>query len=554
MKNVTADATADDVSGTDRVSYNQHETTTLINDARHAYEMRGDVSTALDILHSISYDNSKQRHQKDDLVKSWDETIAFDINHNLALLTYLFFPIKNDNINGNKSDDGNIDAFEKLLKELYAESKTEEENENINSNGVELTIPTMKSLIVGHNLALKYLITNRPEEGVSTLLPLFRSFSTSSSSVTSLGKDNDSLKTENDDEDISFDDLKCKVAFLLLDCVLESFQVKIIKEILQWLQSFITDAVKNIRDESLSASLTFRLHCYKSKALFIKSKYDEISIREKNIRVAKKELKSAMEIYHHKIEKNEVSSPTRIKDSAGGESTIADEVASVQESVSPSLGSMSNDHLQDITTAASGLALDGTENHSHFYMKRLRRQNQCALYLKANLEYLKGNTKKSLKLCSEAQHCGLRSRDSSSKTSNEVAEQQRQWSSDVQSAFHFNNLAIIHQKAGKLHLAMHYYSRSLGYVENMEHEGNRFMVENDGIASPIPLSQILFNAAICAQQLANFSGAHECMKRCVSASPLLFGMDPFCWLHMGESCINSHVIWKRKHRSSVLSR
>ena len=90
----------------------------------------------------------------------------------------------------------------------------------------------MKSLIVGHNLALKYLITNRPEEGVSTLLPLFRSFSTSSSSVTSLGKDNDSLKTENDDEDISFDDLKCKVAFLLLDCVLESFQVKIIKEIL----------------------------------------------------------------------------------------------------------------------------------------------------------------------------------------------------------------------------------------------------------------------------------------------------------------------------------
>jgi len=235
----------------------------------------------------------------------------------------------------------------------------------------------------------------------------------------------------------------------------------------------------------------------------------------------------------------------------GVDSICVDEGASVQGSVALSIGSMSNDPLQDVpTTASSSVQIsDGTsgnspQNRTPFEIKRLYRQNQCALYLKANLEQLKGNTKKSLKLCSEAQRCGVRQRNNAF---DQKYIEDLQLSSDIQSAYHFNNLAIIHQAAGKLHLAMHYYSRSLGHVERAEKQVNSMIVEKDGVASPVPLSQILFNASLCAQRLSNFSLAHECMKRCVEHSPSSFGKDPFCWLHMGESCINSHITMKRKN-------
>jgi hypothetical protein len=34
---------------------------------------------------------------------------------------------------------------------------------------------------------------------------------------------------------------------------------------------------------------------------------------------------------------------------------------------------------------------------------------------------------------------------------------------------------------------------------------NTVVIEKNGVACPIPLSQILFNASICSQQVSNFS-------------------------------------------------
>ncbi len=525
----------DDTTKKEEQKNSHHEIPNLNNKAQYAYEVRGDASSALEILENVPLDYTTTAFE--------DTTFAFDLDHNLSLFKFLIGPDGNsvnsmDNQDGNQKDESSHMYFENKLKELYSNSTN-----YIDVNDKSSKIIIMQKFVLGHNLALKYLITNRPEEGVSVLLPLFRSF---------FANENEYNKHDDDDEAIEFDDMKCKIAFLLLDCIVDSCQLETIDEILKWIQDFILEAVEKKRDESFCSSLKFRLHCYKSRALFLKSKYEQTTICEKNIRMAKKELKSAMEIYHHKLVKQDETN-LRVKGVGGGgcgESTVADEGASVQESVAPSIGSLSNDPLQDATNANSGHSIlaaneNGIESQSQFHSKILHRQNKCALYLKANLEHVKQNTKKSLKLCTEAQHCGVRQRDSSPKKRNEVVDQ---WSSDIQSAYHFNNLAIIHQVAGKLHLATYYYSRSLSHIENIETQGYTSVVEEDGIASPIPISQILFNASVCAQQLANYSVAHECMKRCVTASPILFGNDPFCWLHMGESCVNSHVSLKRKSR------
>ncbi len=214
-------------------------------------------------------------------------------------------------------------------------------------------------------------------------------------------------------------------------------------------------------DPSTISFLKFRLHCYKSKCFFLQSKYDEMTVREANTRVAKKEQKSAMEINHHKLAKN-VWTLTNGKNSVGvgtahsghgngnsggllgegGESTLVNEGASIQEFFTLSIGSMSHDPLQYnhnpnngsnpnnntgtvVSSTQNQLVGDGPasrttttvmEYRTQFQTKRLHRQNQSALYLKANLEHLKGSTKKSLKLCSEAQNCGVRQRDITSTT------------------------------------------------------------------------------------------------------------------------------------------
>ena len=107
---------------------------------------------------------------------------------------------------------------------------------------------------------------------------------------------------------------------------------------------------------------------------------------------------------------------------------------------------------------------------------------------------------------------------------------------------HYNNLAVAHQAVGKVHIALHYYARSLSYVEIIERDNKRSVIEVDGMANLLPTCEILYNTALCAQQAAKFLDSYECMVRCIKASPGLFAKDPLCWLHLAENCIGMYEI------------
>jgi tetratricopeptide (TPR) repeat protein len=561
MKTNTGTGGTDNTPPTAQRQSQQHQNKSIIqeclNNAQYIYETKGDVASAFEMLQKMSSSSSTLVEERDMPLPS-PSMLSVDMNHNLALMAYLSCtsaPNNDTNTNEeNKLPHYSEDKFQNQLEEMYAKENETllEGNDDEGQGGTSienhclqadddsqlLSSTSMRKLVLGHNLALNYAITNRLDEGVSVLLPLFRAFRKDESK--------NSINTN-----FELDDVMSNISFLLLDCIFAScYKVDLFNEILTFIDSLVLKAVADNRGEAFCSSLKFRQHCYKSKGLFLQCKFEQATIREVNIRVAKKELKNAMEIYHHKLAKDLGNSVERSR----GESVTLDEGGSVQESVTPSLGSISNDPMQYAGSAHliqhsdSGIS-NGADNHDQFRMKRRHRQNQCALYLKANLEHLKSNTKKSLKLCSEAQHCGVRQRETSLIQERQNVYEESKRSLDNQAAYHYNNLAIIHQAAGKFHLAMHYYSMSIAHVENIEKHGLLMFVENDGIVNPIPSPQILFNASICGQQIENYSTAHECMKRCIAASPHSFACDPFCWLHMGESCINSHVKLKRKSRS-----
>lgn len=394
--------------------------------------------------------------------------------HNLALLTYL--------VNAQVSHE---EAYFAALKDMFFNRQ-----KSINRLDFE-------TLVLSHNLALSYLVRNQPEEGIKLLLPVFGAFS------------------GNDDEQL--DDMKIKVSFLLIDCVISFSPVAQIDEILEWLEKII--AKRSGEDVDSAMEIKFRFHCYKSRFLFLKSSFSIDKGLETYTRSARKELKNAMEIYH-----NELSGKTFGKDKQSAES--------VQDSATDTFNSTLNDHNREVIAIAhNGGMNEESYSDSCAQMVGIRSTdslNQHALYLKANLEHLKGNTKKALKLCSEAEI-------TIGKQIEDINFDDRY--SFMQAALHNNNIAAVHQAAGNLFLAMHYYSHAIIYMEKMENLGRGIMFESDGSIKQIPLDRILFNAAVCAHKVENFISAHECMCRCIELSPHVFAKNPLSWLLLGEICI-----------------
>jgi tetratricopeptide (TPR) repeat protein len=168
------------------------------------------------------------------------------------------------------------------------------------------------------------------------------------------------------------------------------------------------------------------------------------------------------------------------------------------------------------------------DNRSPFERKTSDTQYQHALYLKAKLEYLKGNTKKSLKLCSEAQ--------------NTVDRNPGKEMSSIHHAMFNNNVAVVHQTSGQFFLAMHYFAHALEHIENALNESecikeNIVNVSHDGTINQISVKQVLYNAAICAQECGNYVTSSECMSRYLDMAHDYMVRDPFPWLHLAESCI-----------------
>jgi len=521
----------------------QHLSLNPESQARYLYEVRGDPESSLLAYNGILGGTSSE-------VTNNSSPEEWARNHNLALLSNL------SKICGDTGDSFSESDFFLFLKELHSKTtfdKISDENKKV---------LTVSQLILGHNLALNYLIRNDAESGNDVLLPIFMTY----------------LHDDCDCGNIELGDVRCKIAFLLLDCILTLRKVDRTEDILRWINRYITTHSKpkwteqNLRASSLVEGITelkFRFNCYKSRTLFLLIKFDEQMKRDANTRLARKELKSAMEIFHHKLatKRNHVELGDDRKSNCIGTAYSRGESTDGGGSFQDSLGSNSNDP-QTEPISACGYPGNAIDSRSALQSKKLDIQSQCALYMKANLEFLKNNTKKALKLCSEAQNAGERQRDflplnvahddntSESQYAVNKVENQRtevQHLSNSYSAVHYNNLAVAYQAVGKVHIALHYYARSLRHLEMIEQNNKESIIDVAGMANPLPTCEILYNTALCAQQATKFLVSYECMARCIKASPRSFAKDPQCWLHLAESCIGSHSNLKRKGRKEIRS-
>mmetsp|Transcript_5596 Transcript_5596/g.11816 ORF Transcript_5596/g.11816 Transcript_5596/m.11816 type:complete len:480 (-) Transcript_5596:55-1494(-) len=204
-------------------------------------------------------------------------------------------------------------------------------------------------------------------------------------------------------------------------------------------------------------------------------------------------------------------------------------------------------------------------------------RHESVLYMKANLEYMRGNTTKSLKLCAEARTVGKKSRAKTNggggqseengfahndaaangnKTDSTATEEdvETQMANDYDEAIYYNNLAMVHQSAGKIHVASHYYSYAISYMENVQLPNDNYFW-SDGVPRPNVTADILNNASLCAFQAHDYKRAYECMAHCVTLSPSIFGERARCWLRMAQSLIGIYANqqWTTNSTESILS-
>ena len=250
--------------------------------------------------------------------------------------------------------------------------------------------------------------------------------------------------------------------------------------IVEWLESL---------DAEQDPQLKFLLALYKSRVDLAQLDSAGKHVDSK-IRSARKELKTAMEVFQHKL-----------RPSFGADTGSVVSSANSEENMSMH-GSL--EHQQQPPPSS--------------YV--LQKFNQSALSLKANLEQLKGNTKKSLILCSEAQSAA---KDDGS-----------------YDAIHSNNLAVVYETNHKRHLALHALTKGL-----RANSVDSAIFHEDGTVRPDAALNILHNAALCALQAKNYLSAYECMAACVSRSEI-FSCRPRCWLRIAEACLGLFTELKRQ--------
>lgn len=276
-----------------------------------------------------------------------------------------------------------------------------------------------------------------------------------------------------------------RMALLLLECILtlavgrnsglQYYDGPSPDDIVKWIEHV---------DSEQDPQLKFLLALYKSRVDLAHLDQHGRHV-ESNIRSARKELKSAMELFQHKLRPSFGGETGSVVSSANSEEMSQQHVANPYEPQPPT-GSLV-----------------------------LQRYNQSALSLKANLEQLKGNTKKSLILCSEAQSAA---KDDGS-----------------YDAVHSNNLAVVYATNHKRQLALHALTKALR-ASQRDDRGFDALLAMDGTARPARTLEILHNSAICALQARNYISAYECMAACVTRSEV-FRQRSRCWIRMAEACL-----------------
>jgi len=404
-----------------------------------------------------------------------EKTLKKSEKHNALILQHL-------------DGDLSFESFATQLKELFpseatCDNKAGENDENL------------LSILARYNSALTYYCSNQLSEA-RELLVCFKKKLISSD--------------REREETIKFDPLsyyRANALFLFLDCsipfiVEESNIMEEVDLVLGYLEEFIdivdcgeqqtSDSNNNNMSGIVAGAMNemkFRLHLYKTKILLFRENESE-SIMQKQ---SKKEIKSALEMYQQwkQQQKNPQNTET------GCSST--------------------SNFFYDDSTICNG------------------RMNQCALLLKANLELLKSNPRKAMKLCNEARAVAERARE---KDVNENTPSRQDTVDEMQ---YFNNIGCLHFSSGKVFSALYHYNKALELLTelvDMEIDDDKVTCfTEDGRACPIPMCEILHNAALCALQAKKYVYSYECMAKCIQTSPSLFARKPKCWLHMAEGCI-----------------
>ncbi|GMH76466.1 hypothetical protein TL16_g07094 [Triparma laevis f. inornata] len=172
-------------------------------------------------------------------------------------------------------------------------------------------------------------------------------------------------------------------------------------------------------------------------------------------------------------------------------------------------------------------------------------QNMTALYLKANYEHLRANTKRALKLTLDA-----RSTSSSYSSPNSPSTPPPNTSpSPTEEAFDFasealfyNNMGILHLNIDKPSAALHYLSKSLSILD--ENSAKLPAAGNGGIPTPVP--EIFFNCGLTAFASGNFAEAYQCLSS--AATTPTFASRPGLWAKIGEACLR---IWEELKEQKV---
>ncbi len=324
-----------------------------------------------------------------------------------------------------------------------------------------------------------------------------------------------------------------------------SFDLRLLDTVLTWLtenveltkaQSTAAANDNNLDSNAASAAskggsdpqLKFLLSLYESRVNFFERTTGDASIRDKHMRSARKELKQAMEIFQHKLR------PER-----DGTSSIASMSSFTEEATTVTGGTLDGKQSPVPSRATSPSPPSGglSSSKASSLSRILQGQNQTALNLKANAEQLKGNVKKSLILCSEAQ-----SFNSDGTMSN---------SSNYYDAIHQNNLGIVYESSGKSHLALHAFSKAVrSAIEWNGSNGNSSNFESDGTARPDVTLHVLNNAAVCALKSRNYPAAYECYAIGLATSKS-WRKRPRTWLRLSEASIGLNATVQKERTESV---
>ena len=457
-----------------------------------------------------------------------------------------------------------------------------------------------KHLTELHNAALAAYAASDIPRAVRLLLPALKAAGDGSGDIGSGGDSEGGSEGGSDEDEAERLSVLLDLSFLAVDCALSlgrgdalglgpvgaNVTVDDILQLIEGCTSRLTKlgggGEEGIGNED---ELNFRMSVYKSRILLAKQSSNNNANADKMTRMARKELKGAMETYNHKLVPRAAGGG-----GAGGgggkdgQSVAAGSVGSGGDASGGPLDT-STHGLDDVDAAGAastgGVGVGGGNNAVGttipHVQRRLEAQNQYALSLKAHLECLKDNGKKAVKLTAEARHAGERRRvrpgtgggagggGTGAASDDAIGEGGRAGENAdaiaIDDAHHLNNLALLHQTEGKNHAALHYYSRALNSLEGISSPSSTststtgtggstttLSFESDGTALPNPLPSILHNAAICAFAVRNYVTSYECMARAVRLDPATYGSRARCYLRMAEACLGVHEDCKANRR------